>query len=106
MHGKWGSRLLSLSLGSLGRHQEDDCDCPCGLQWKDDFINPLYLHLRTRPDFEKKAQRHQLQEQTLKSRNKVTVPSPKEQHGDNHKNGEISYQNGPSALGCPISFYG
>ena len=57
--------------------------------WKDD-INPICLHLRTRPDFKKKAIRYQLQEQTRKSKNKVIKLPPKGQPGDNHKNGEIA----------------
>jgi hypothetical protein len=56
-----------------------------------DYTNPICLHLRTRPDFKKKAIKDQFQEQTEKSRYKVIKTPPKEQPGDNHKNGKISY---------------
>jgi hypothetical protein len=56
---------------------------------------------------EKKAIRYQLQEQNIKSRNKVIKPNRKEQPWNNHKNGEIILpQNGSSVLGSPLSFYG
>lgn len=47
--------------------------------------------MRTRSDLEKKAIRRHVQEQTIKSRNKVIKPPPKEQPGDNNRNGKISY---------------
>jgi hypothetical protein len=46
---------------------------------------PICLHVRTRPDFVRKAIRHQLQEQTIKPRNKIIKPPPKEQPGDKNK---------------------
>ena len=55
------------------------------------FKELICLHLKTRPEFKKKAIRHQLQEQTIKSRNKVIKPPPKEQPGDNYKNGKYLY---------------
>jgi hypothetical protein len=56
----------------------------CTIERIKDDISPICLHLRARLDF-KKAIRHQLQEQIIKSRNKVIKPPPKEQPGDNHK---------------------
>jgi hypothetical protein len=52
------------------------------------FKELICLHLKTRPEFKKKAIRHQLQEQTIKSRTRSQDPPPKEQPGNNHKNGK------------------
>ena len=75
------------------------------IMWKDNG-NPICLHLRTRPDFRKghkaPASRIDHKSQKLvhktpalgtshKIQNKIIKPPPKEQPGDNHKNGEISY---------------
>ena len=66
-------------------------------------INPISLHLRTRPDFKKGPKAlasgigHRSQKLSHKTpalgtdhkiQNKIIKPPPKEQPGDNHKNGE------------------
>jgi hypothetical protein len=61
----------------------------------------ICLHLRARPASEKNATKHQLQEQTVKSRNKVIKPPPEEQPGDNHKNGKYLILGWASCAGQP-----
>ncbi len=64
------------------------CVCVCNLKGQ----HKPHLSLFKDPTwFRKKAIRHKLQEQTIKSRKKIIKPPPKEQPWDNHKNGEISY---------------